>query len=396
LELSENNDGSKTVVPHFPTSLPIQQVDSILLIMAENFLYQQIAENIRQEIFNANLKPGDRLPALRKMASQWNCTVGTVQKAYQELARQGLVISRAGQGTRVSGALPGQAETPLRRATLIHRAEAFLLEVFATGYTPSEAESAVSQALDRWRILENIETSPPSQTVRFSGSHDLFITWLAGNFYKIAPGFDFQIQFVGSLGGLIALAEGKSELAGCHLWDQESDTYNLPFVRRLLPGQKMAVQTLAHRRLGFILPKGNPHQVKGLEDLMRPDLRFINRQPGSGSRVWLDANLQKKGLHAHQINGYRTEKMTHLEIALSVAEQEADLGLGLEAAASSYGLDFVPLTLERYDLIIPAKTTENPPVRNLMDWLRGQQAKEEIAKFTGYDPHQTGRLVWIN
>jgi molybdate-binding protein/DNA-binding transcriptional regulator YhcF (GntR family) len=364
--------------------------------MADNYLYQQIAENIRQEIFSGNLKPGDRLPSLRNMASQWNCTVGTVQKAYQELSRQGLVISHAGQGTKVANAMPDHAETPLRRAALVHRAESFLLEVFATGYSPSEAESAVSQALDRWRILETTESTPPPRKVRFSGSHDLFISWLAGNFFEVAPGFDFQVEFVGSLGGLIALAEGRTELAGCHLWDQESDTYNLPFVRRLLPGQKMAVQTLAHRRLGLILPKGNPNQVTGLEDLMRPELSFINRQPGSGSRVWLDANLQETGLQADQINGYRNEKRTHLEIALAIAEHEADLGLGLEAAADRYGLDFLPLTLERYDLIIPAKSTDNPPVRNLMDWLTGEKAKVEIAKFMGYDSHQTGRLVWIN
>jgi putative molybdopterin biosynthesis protein len=129
---------------------------------------------------------------------------------------------------------------------------------------------------------------------------------------------------------------------------------------------------------------------------MRPELSFINRQPGSGSRVWLDANLQETGLQADQINGYRNEKRTHLEIALAIAEHEADLGLGLEAAADRYGLDFLPLTLERYDLIIPAKSTDNPPVRNLMDWLTGEKAKVEIAKFMGYDSHQTGRLVWIN
>jgi putative molybdopterin biosynthesis protein len=363
--------------------------------MPENFLYQQIAEQIRQEILTGKIKPGDQLTPIRRMASQWDCTIGTVQKAYQELTKQGLVTSRAGRGTKVVEGLPAHTETPLRRAALIHRAAAFLLEVLTAGYSPPEVESAVQEALNRWRTLEKVDSSPPPKTIRFSGSHDLVITWLASNFYDISPEFEFHIQFNGSLGGLIALAEGKSEIAGCHLWDQESDTYNLPFVRRLFPGQKMAVQTLAHRRLGLIIAKGNPKHVDGLKDLIRQDLRFANRQLGSGSRVWLDANLHKQGLYADQIKGYGNEKATHFEVALAVAEAEADIGLGLEAAAHSYKLDFIPLTFERYDLVIPAKSIDHSPVQNLMNWLKSPKAKAEIVEFKGYDTQQTGQLVWI-
>ena len=363
--------------------------------MEEIYLYQQIVASIRQDIFNGNLNSGDRLPSMREMTSQWDCTVGTVQRAYKELARQGLVISRAGKGTKVVEKLPYEDQIPLRRVALIHRAESFLLEVLTLGYTSPEIEDALRQALDRWRILTKEASFPPSQTLRFAGSHDLVVTWLASYFTEISPGFNLKLQFSGSLGGLIALREGKAELAGCHLWDEEGDTYNLPFVRRLFPGRRMALVTLAHRRIGLILPKRNPMQLEGLDDLIRPGLRFANRQEGSGSRVWLDANLHKAGISTDQIQGYKNEKVTHLEVALAVAEAEIDVGLGLEAAAQSFGLDFIPLNLERYDLVIQAQSIELPPVRKLMDWLTSPEAKVVITKFGGYETQETGQLVWV-
>ena len=116
--------------------------------MEEPFLYRQVAEAIRQKILRGELKPGDRLPSVRALKAQWGCTVGTIQHAYQELARQGLVTSRAGQGTRVVDRLPAQPDSsPLRTAALLHRAEAFLLEVLTAGYTPAEAEEAVRLAI---------------------------------------------------------------------------------------------------------------------------------------------------------------------------------------------------------------------------------------------------------
>src|SRR3989304_2541815 len=202
--------------------------------MEEIYLYRQIADAVRRQILHAELKPGDRLPPVREMMTRWSCTIGTVQRAYQELARQGLVVSHAGQGTRVVDSLPSLDETPLRRASLIHRAEAFLLEVLTAGYAPADVEEAVRQALDRWRAVSQAGVAPAGEVLHFAGSHDLAVARLASYFSEIAPGFSLLLNFSGSLGGLIALAEGKADLAGCHLWDEETDTYNLPFVRRLL------------------------------------------------------------------------------------------------------------------------------------------------------------------
>ena len=364
--------------------------------MGEGFLYHQIAEAIRKQILLGELKPRDRLPSVREMAVQWSCTPGTIQRAYQELARQGLVTSRAGQGTRVVEKPLRQNETPLRRAAMIHRAEAFLLEVLTAGYTPGEVEEAVRQALDRWRVVQQEAISPSVQTLRFAGSHDLAVAWLATHFSDIVPGHNLQLSFTGSLGGLIALAEGNADLAGCHLWDEETDTYNAPFVRRLLPGKRVALLTLAHRLIGLVVPAGNPANVHDLQDVARPELRFVNRQSGSGTRVWLDAWLRKLGISPQQINGCLDEKMTHSDISRAIAEGQADIGLGLEASAQTFGLGFVPLAQERYDLVIPAPNMDIPPSQALVTWLNSHEAREAFAILAGYDTTGTGRVEWID
>ncbi|MBN2148262.1 MAG: GntR family transcriptional regulator [Anaerolineales bacterium] len=364
--------------------------------MEDEYLYQQIAEAVRRQILQGDLKPGDRLPPLREMARQWGCTLGTVQRAYGELSRQNLVTSRSGQGTHVLETPPVQSgETPLRRAALVHRAEAFLLEVLTAGHSPQEVEQALRMALDRWRTIEQEKPASTGRELRFAGSHDLVIAWLATHMVEIAPGHALQLSFSGSLGGLIALSQGQADLAGCHLWDEDTDTYNIPFVRRLLPGRRFGLLRLADRRLGWILPPGNPHCIQSFHDIAQPGLRMINRQPGSGTRVWLDVSLRQQGIEGQAIAGYADECMTHSAVAQAVAEGRADIALGLEAAARAYGLDFVMLTRESYDLVIPEKMMAHPAVHSLVSWLRQENAKEAIGGFAGYETQTTGTLVWI-
>jgi molybdate-binding protein/DNA-binding transcriptional regulator YhcF (GntR family) len=363
--------------------------------MDETHLYRKIAEHIRHEILNGRWQPGDRLPSVRSMAEQWNCTVGTIQRAYRDLSQHGLVTSRAGQGTKVVERLPVLDETPLRRALLTHRAEAFLLEALSSGYRLDEVDQAVGHAMDRWRTVEREKSHPDENTLRFHGSHDLVVTWLASHFSKISPGCILQLHFSGSLGGLIALAEGNADLAGSHLWDEHSNTFNAPFVMRLLPNKRTALLTLAYRRLGLILPPGNPAHIQGLEDLTRPGLRFVNRQSGSGTRVWLDLQLHKLGIDPGQISGYQDEKSTHSTVAQMVAEDKADSGIGLETAALNYGLDFLFLAHDRYDLVIPESGMDTPPIKFLVDWLNADSTKVEIEALGGYDASQTGRIEWV-
>jgi molybdate-binding protein/DNA-binding transcriptional regulator YhcF (GntR family) len=365
--------------------------------MTPSPLFHEIAESIRQAIYYGKLKEDDELPPVRDMAEQWGCAPGTVQRAYQELAQQGLVVSRPGQGTRVAGPAPSDDSTPLRRAALVNKTERFLLEVLAAGHTSDEADQAFRLALDRWRAVAAQPSPQPAEPLRFVGSHDPAIALIATRLGELAPGYALHVSFAGSLGGLIALAEHRAEIAGSHLWDEDSGSYNRPFVRRLLPGRRVALLTLAQRRLGLIVPPGNPAAIVDLPDLTRPGVRFINRQSGAGTRVWLDTRLHRLGIAPEQVAGYGDQRAaTHAEIARAVAAGEADVGLGIEAAALAFGLDFVCLTTERYDLVIPAEVWASQPVQRLAEWLASDEARAAIEAIGGYDTRSTGRVEWVD
>jgi len=359
-------------------------------------LYQQIVESIRQEILSGALQPGSRLPAIRSMTEHWQCNVGTVLRAYQELARMGLVISHAGKGTSVVDRLPDQDQTPLRRAVLFNRTESFLLEIMTAGYSPDEIELSLRVALDRWRIFSSQPDEIPLHVLRFVGSHDPAMSLIAARYHEVTSKFSLNLSFTGSLGGLIALAEKKADIAGCHLWDENTDTYNEPFISKLLPGQKVALLTLANRHVGLILPRGNPLGITSLLDMTKAGLRFVNRQSGSGTRVWLDAQLRRSGIDPAGLTGYQDEKMTHSEVARAVSMGQADVGLGVETTALSFGLDFQRLTTERYDLVIPAERWELESVQALRRWLATDQAKTAIDELGGYDTTATGSVSWIS
>jgi len=368
----------------------------------ESFLYLQIAESLRRRIASGDLQPGDKLPPVREMAQRWNCTPGTVSRAYVQLATEGLVGGHRGGGTRVQpGAL--QPEQPTWQwARLVNRAEQFLLEAISSGHAPAQAESALSVAISRWQELQRkgVPHPQPASTAlagfRFAGSHDLAVELLARTLAEETGRIHLSVEYVGSLGGLMALAQNAAEVAGVHLWDETTDTYNAPFVRRLLPGRRVALLTLARRSLGLIVPAGNPQGVQTLADLARPDVCLVNRQSGSGTRVWLDAQLKALGIQPASVPGYEREETTHLAVASAVDQGEATVGLGIHAAASAYGLGFVPLTQERYDLVFPEAVWGLPATMRLVMVVRSPQFREAIAAFGGYDTSETGRETWIS
>jgi molybdate-binding protein/DNA-binding transcriptional regulator YhcF (GntR family) len=369
----------------------------------KTFLYLEIAESLRRRIASGELVPDDKLPPVREMARRWGCTPGTVGRAYAQLAREGLVAGRRGGGTRV---LPGalDAERPAWQwAALVNRAEQFLLEALGGGHTPAQIESALCVAVSRWRELQRAAPSTPQRKpaagaaeLRFAGSHDLALELMVRLLAEEVPQARLSVQYVGSLGGLMALARGEAEVAGVHLWDQAADTYNVPFVRRLLPGRRVALLNLAHRSLGLITPPGNPQRLQGLADLARPDARLINRQPGSGTRVWLDARLKGLDISPGSVEGYEREELTHLAVARAVEQGEATVGLGIHAAASAYGLGFVPLTKERYDLVLPQAAWDSAAAQALRAVVRSVRFEEMVVALGGYDTSETGQEVWVS
>jgi len=356
-------------------------------------LYQKIAESIREDIFYQNLQPGDRVPTVREMAARWNCTTGTIQRAYQELTRQGLIESYAGKGTMVVQSLKEAHPSPLQQAQLVHRAETFLLEVLSSGYAPEDVETAVQLALDRWRSLRSNPPLKQGITIRFVGSHDPALSRISPMFSDFSTDFTLSITYAGSLGGLMALASNEADIAGCHLWDVESGSYNVPFVKRLLPGTRAALLTLAHRDLGLITQPKNPLDIRTITDLARPGIRFANRQEGAGTRIWLDHQLKLNDMDSESIEGYEQVLATHSELARAVAEDRVDVGLGVHAAAASYNLNFIPLTEEHYELVIPEALFQIAG-GCFQAWLDHPDVHAVIESLPGYNLKATGALRW--
>ncbi len=363
-------------------------------------LHNQIAESIRRLIASGDLKPGDRLPPVREMAKRWGCTPATVARAYSELVHEGLLTTHRKGGTRVALSLLHPQYQTLRFASLVQKAEGFLLEILREGFSPQEVQTAFSLALARWEDLKR-RTSPPesqplpSRKLRFAGSHDLLVEQLPLLLKAKDSDLSLELNFTGSLGGLIALVRKEADIAGVHLWDEATGSYNVPFVRRILSGHRVSLLTLAHRYLGLLVPKGNPKGLRAVTDLARSDITFINRQRGSGTRVWLDEALKGEGIDPESIKGYEREELTHLGVARAVAEGQADVGLGIYPAALAFGLDFVPLTLERYDLVIPQDVRESPPVQALVEIVRSEDFLKLVKSFGGYETHEIGREILL-
>ena len=369
------------------------------------FLYQEIAESLRRRIAAGELGPGDRLPPVREMAERWHCTPGTVGRAYRALADEGLVTARRGSGTHVAPNLLQPERPRWQWAALVNRAEQFLLEALSSGHTPPAAAAALSAAVSRWEALQS-ESRPAAvgdagheaageAPFRFAGSHDLAVDLLRRLLEEATPTVHLSVDYAGSLGGLMALARGEVDVAGAHLWDAASDSYNLPFIRRLFPGRRVALVTLVHRSLGLILPAGNPQELAALSDLTRPGVRFVNRQTGSGTRVWLDAQLQASGVAPADVDGYEWEEATHTAVARAVDEGEATAGLGIHAAAAAYGLHFVALTRERYELALPESVRSTAPARALVEVIQSADFREAVAALGGYDTAETGQERWV-
>lgn len=205
-------------------------------------------------------------------------------------------------------------------------------------------------------------------------------------------GLRLSVSHAGSVAALAALARGEAHVAGMHLLDEASGEYNLPFVRRVFAGREVLVVTAAHWAQGLIVAPGNPLGISGVADLARPEVRIVNREPGSGSRGMLDHELLRSGIAPALVRGYDRNTSSHRGVAEIVASGLADAGPGIQAAASALGLGFVWLADERYDLVIPAEYRELPPVQALLATLISPTWRAEIAALPGYDLSATGTV----
>lgn len=223
--------------------------------------------------------------------------------------------------------------------------------------------------------------------VIFSGSHDLALEGIVEHLEKY---FSLLSIPVGSLDGLVHLRQGLCQISGSHLLG-EGGKYNTPFVHTLFPDREMEVITLAYRTQGLILAKGNPKQIKNISDLLNPKVRFVNRNTGSGTRLWFDSELQKLRIPADKVNGYDTVVKTHSDAATLISLNKADVSLGLQAAAHQHELDFIPLFEERYDLVLPREN--ETMLFPLLEYIQTLDFRNSLALLTGYNTAHSGEQI---
>jgi len=232
--------------------------------------------------------------------------------------------------------------------------------------------------------------SEVQETVVVIGSHDTSLD-LMGSFLHRKSGYYLSSAHVGSQGGLLALRRGEAHMAGVHLLDAGTGDYNTSYVQKYL-GRPALLVLLARREQGFIVPKGNPKGITSFRDLTRPDVRYVNRQRGAGTRLLLDYHLRQEGISPAQVQGYDWELFTHLNVAAAVKAGDADTGLGIRSAAQALDLDFVPVAWEEYELCIPAELESHPGVQAVLELLRDPEFLKAVEALGGYDCSESGRI----
>jgi putative molybdopterin biosynthesis protein len=286
---------------------------------------------------------------------------------------------------RVGGRL---VATPLPRGagvlTSLVRADGLLV-------VPAELEGHHAGEEVTVRLLRGI--GEIERTIVVTGSHDLVLDLAASTLRERDPRVTLASSNVGSLGGLTALRDGLCHVAGSHLLDPDTGEYTLPYLERLLPDRDITVVRLVHREQGLIVAAGNPTNATGIEDVARRGLRYVNRQRGAGTRVLLDHELARHGISPDAIQGYEREEHTHLAVAAAVAAGRADCGLGVLAAARAFGLDFVPVAKEPYDLVLLKDSLEDELLAPLFELLGSSEFRDGVRSLGGYDTAEMGRRI---
>jgi len=282
--------------------------------------------------------------------------------------------------------------TPLPRGagvlTSLVRADGLL--VVPAGVEGHHAGAKVSVEL--LRGLDEV-----ARTIVAIGSHDLVLDLAASALRAADPLITLASSNVGSLGGLVAVRDGLCHIAGSHLLDPATGEYTLPYLDRVfgpVTGRAdVAVIRLVHREQGLLVAPGNPLGLRGIEDLARPGVRYVNRQRGAGTRVLLDHRLAALGIAPDAVSGYSREEPTHLAVAAAVAAGRADAGLGIMAAAAPFALDFVPVAREPYDLVVAPGAVDGPQLAPLWSLMADPGFRASVEALGGYSAREMGRRL---
>lgn len=274
------------------------------------------------------------------------------------------------------------------------------------GLVELDSENRVRNLLERYyRATSNayqidlviLPYIPPGQSRLVIGSNDMALKRLQANFFQKDTAVNPLVLSLNSLEGLIKLREGTCQMATCHLLDADGTGYNRGSVRHLFPGQKMALFHMVRREEGLLVRQNNPRHIYELKDLARPDVRMINRERGSGTRVWLDDRLRRMGIPTTRLNGYQDEISSHLEVARAIDESRADAGIGLQSSARLFNLSFIPLFEEPYDLVLFPETLTDSRLAPFFDRLSSRVFRQAVEKIDGYHiPQDFGQVEFIS
>jgi len=327
---------------------------------------------------------------MRPVIDLWNCTAPEKAQYVKATLSRSLVSGLKYQEfVRVRLGRVGEKlmATPLSRGSGIvssfMKADG-LLEV-PQGVEGYEAGAVVQVRLLRpLQVLEN--------TLVAIGSHDPLLDEVADMLHLEDSALFVSSSHVGSMGGIMAVRRGETHIAGTHLLDEKDGSYNTAFIKKYFPKGGVRLVECVGRSQGLMLQKGNPKAITGVSDLCREGVRYVNRQKGSGTRILIDYLCKKEGVDTALVYGYDREEFTHTSVAAQIANGTADAGMGIYSAAKLYDLDFLPICMEQYDLLIPDTAWETPMVQRLLDVLKSDEFRARLEAMGGYRVETPGRV----
>ncbi|MFI8715500.1 substrate-binding domain-containing protein [Brevibacillus brevis] len=237
------------------------------------------------------------------------------------------------------------------------------------------------------------EQTGTGRNIIISGQ-DVSLDLLAGHLEKKDEAYRPLRSYVGSLNSLVAMYTGKADIVSTHLYDGDTNEYNVPYIRRILCGHRFVVINMLSRWAGFYVQAGNPKQIKAWSDFTKPGIRMVNREKGSGARTLIEEQFRLAKIAGSDVIGYEREESNHLAVAGVVARREADVGVGIEKAASLVGVEFVPTVREQYDLVLLKNKDNEQLIQAVLDILGSRPFQKELEAVGGYDLSQTGKIMY--
>jgi putative molybdopterin biosynthesis protein len=269
--------------------------------------------------------------------------------------------------------------------------------------------SSMARADGLMRIPENIEGYGEDEEIQcrllkdegdianrihIVGSHDLSLDIMRDLLKKAHPEADLLSTHTGSLSGILAVKKGVANLCTTHILDDQENVYNIPVIEKYLAGMNVILMHIAKRQQGLVVQKGNPKNITGIEDLGREDVKFINRQFGSGTRILVDLLLKEKGVSKGSIRGYEREESSHTAVGIAVRESVADAGVAIYAVAKIFSLGFIPLAEEEYDLVVTGSFAKDQRFIRLMEIIRSDIFRKRLEDIGGYNTEHTGTVKY--